>query len=409
VLRAQLDRRGGHGNRFRDISPLYDGQMNLPILLMMAYWAYKSFGIMGVLGFPLMMLAMLYFRQNGMLYVNSVKSYAMTPDQAPFNLSYEEVRFITSDGFSICSWLVKQPKLVKGRNLAPTCLFFHGNAGTIAERLPNVAGLVNQCGVNVMLVEYRGYGTSEGTPTEAGLLADAQAALEALQKRDDIDSRNVFVFGRSLGGAVAVALAHANPGALRGLIVENTFTCIREMAGALFPFLLMIPATWCEALLENHWHSDEIIASLKLPSLFLGGRQDEIVPTAQMDELWSRFTAAGTPERSELVMFETGKHNDTWTLPGYYTPLEKFFRAVDRRSGYSKPGSSDGGATGDGGDLSRGWVDLDYSEMAVSDIKAHLRRRGVAHSQCVEKAELVALMKNTIASSKGKNDLGEDH
>eukprot|EP01047_Picozoa_sp_COSAG01_P063891 COSAG01_NODE_8360_length_2817_cov_3.679176_1_plen_300_part_00 len=235
------------------------GDMNAAILLMMVYWAYKSFGLIGVLGFPAMFLGMLYFRQNGMLYVNAMKSYAMLPSNSHFNLAYEELRIKCADGVHICAWLVTQPGRVGGKNVAPTLIFFHGNAGTIAERLPNTDGLVKQCGCNVLMVEYRGYGTSEGTPSEPGLVADAQGALDALRERSDVDTGKIYVFGRSLGGAVAIKLAHDNPGVLRGVIVENTFTSINSMAMALFPFLQIIPADLCERLLENHWHSDLLI------------------------------------------------------------------------------------------------------------------------------------------------------
>ena len=86
------------------------------------------------------------------------------------------------------------------------------------ERLPNAEGLIKHANCNVLLVEYRGYGTSQGEPTEAGLKADAQGALDHLRGRTDIDTDNPFVFGRSLGGAVAIHLAHSNEGALRGVL-----------------------------------------------------------------------------------------------------------------------------------------------------------------------------------------------
>eukprot|EP01048_Picozoa_sp_COSAG05_P004681 COSAG05_NODE_261_length_12717_cov_4.824061_2_plen_380_part_00 len=377
--------------------------MNLPIMAMMAYWCYKSFGLAGVLGFPCAMLAMLYFRQNGMLYVNSMKSYQMLPDNPHFNLAYEEVKFLTADGFSICSWLIKQPHLTKGRNVAPTLIFFHGNAGTIAERLPNADGLVKKCGCNVLLVEYRGYGTSEGSPTEAGLLADAQAALEMLLKRTDIDTDNLYVFGRSLGGAVAIALAQANPGKLRAMIVENTFTSIREMAGSLFPFLKLLPQNLCEALLENHWHSDSIIHELKLPILFLGGKQDEIVPTAHMSTLWDLYTAKGTPSGATQVFFPTGKHNDTWTLPGYYDYIVKFIRDTGNESSSSSSGGSS--AKGDGAkesDLGDGWEKMEkpVNAMSVGELKSALRKRNIDASKCVEKSEMQKLLEQETAASE---------
>ena len=389
--------------------------MNL-LLCFFAWWAYQNFGLLGVLMFPTMMMAMLYFRQNTMLYVNTMKSYQAQPPR--FNMpDYEEVWLTTRDGVRIFAWLIRGPRPAE----APTMMFFHGNAGTIAERLPNAEGLIKHTGCNLLLVEYRGYGTSGGDPTEAGLLADGQAALDHLRGRKDIDTDNLLVFGRSLGGAVAIALAHANEGALRGMIVENTFTSIREMAGALFPFLAVLPDAWFEALLDNHWHSDEIIGALRLPSLFLAGKQDEIVPPPQMVELWDRLRGAGEPpQHSAFVPFPAGKHNDTWTLPGYYAPIARFLRAA------AKPGTAKGGgateppekepeeekreetdhdgwtrmsAEGEEGDTTPSPLkilsDAAIGDMSVQQLRSSLAKRKVAHGHCVEKAELVELLRDT--------------
>ena len=89
----------------------------------------------------------------------------------------------------------------------PTVLYLHGNAGNIGHRLVNVQGLYNSIGCNVALLEYRGYGRSEGTPSEEGICMDAQAALDFLLTRSDINTEKILVFGRSLGGAVAIDLA----------------------------------------------------------------------------------------------------------------------------------------------------------------------------------------------------------
>ena len=111
------------------------------------------------------------------------------------------------------------------------------------DRLVNIRGLFACTGCNILMVEYRGYGTSEGEPSEDGLKLDAQAALDYLHDaRDDVDGRQIFAFGRSLGGAVAIWLAHKNPRRLRGIVIENSFTSVREMATPIFPFLQYIRA-----------------------------------------------------------------------------------------------------------------------------------------------------------------------
>ena len=110
------------------------------------------------------------------------------------------------------------------------------------DRLVNIRGLFACTGCNILMVEYRGYGTSEGEPSEDGLKLDAQAALDYLHDCDDVDGRQIFAFGRSLGGAVAIWLAHKNPRGLHGIMIENSFTSVREMAMPIFPFLQFIRA-----------------------------------------------------------------------------------------------------------------------------------------------------------------------
>lgn len=103
------------------------------------------------------------------------------------------------------------------------------------------------------MVEYRGYGESGGEPDEEGLQLDAQAGLDFLWSRSDIDRGRIFAFGRSLGGAVAVALGRRNPRRLRGLLIENTFTSVRAMAEPIFPLLKYLPSWAADAMLTSHW------------------------------------------------------------------------------------------------------------------------------------------------------------
>ena len=114
-------------------------------------------------------------------------------------------KYIFRDGTQLHLFLVKQPG--EQSKKVPTVLYFHGNAGNIGHRLLNVQGLYTSIGCNVALVEYRGYGRSEGSPSEEGLYMDAQAALDFLLTRQDIATDKIVVFGRSLGGAVAIDLA----------------------------------------------------------------------------------------------------------------------------------------------------------------------------------------------------------
>jgi pimeloyl-ACP methyl ester carboxylesterase len=137
-----------------------------------------------------------------------------------------------------------------------------------------------------MLVEYRGYGKSEGTPTEKGLVLDAQAAIDHLAARVDIDSKTIILFGRSLGGAVALALCNKRREKVAGVMVENTFLNISEMVDAVFPFLRVVK----NYVLTINWPSHENVTSITSPILFLAGENDELVPPVQMKQVHVRAT-----------------------------------------------------------------------------------------------------------------------
>lgn len=114
-----------------------------------------------------------------------------------FSLPYESVTTRSLDGIQIHMYFIHQPK-ERQRN-APTIIFFHGNAGNMGHRLQNCVGLYHNLHCNILLVEYRGYGLSEGNPSEEGLYMDAKASIDYLYMRKDINHSEIIVFGRSLG------------------------------------------------------------------------------------------------------------------------------------------------------------------------------------------------------------------
>jgi fermentation-respiration switch protein FrsA (DUF1100 family) len=183
--------------------------------------------------------------------------------------------------------------------------------------LPNIAELLRLVKVNVFIVEYRGYGKSTGIPTEGGLQLDAQTALEYLLNRTDINHSKLFVFGRSLGGAVAIDLAARNPDPLKAIVVENSFTSVPDMVDVVLPTL-----RYFKFLSRNQWSSEEKVKSLKMPALFLSGRQDELVPPVMMDRLYESCTSSS----KEFIPFEHGHHMDTWDQDRYYGLLADWLK-----------------------------------------------------------------------------------
>jgi fermentation-respiration switch protein FrsA (DUF1100 family) len=176
---------------------------------------------------------------------------------------------------------------------------------------------------NVLMVEYRGYGKSEGSPSEKGLQMDAEAALQYLQGRSDINTKKIFFFGRSLGGAVALHLytnmikQNPNRYVCSGIIVENTFTSIGDMIDVILPYI-----RYFKFLSRNKWRNFERVQQIPKdqPILFLSGKMDELVPPAMMQQLYDRCSSA----RKEIQYFPYGTHNETWQEPDYFETIERF-------------------------------------------------------------------------------------
>jgi hypothetical protein len=255
-------------------------------------------------------VAMLYFRQSTMLYARCPANMPKTPADNPpkykspeeHNIPHEEVYMKTADGCNIHAWFMthKTPKNV------PTLLFFHGNAGNIGYRLPLLKELYNKGNVNIFAVDYRGYGFSSGMPSEDGLKVDAHTALDWLVRRPDVDNKKIVVFGKSLGGAVAVSLAVDRPHDVKGVILENTYTNIVNLSQDLFPLIKPI-SCGLPYLLHNKWDTVGIISNIDVPIQFISGKQDRVIKPWHMKELCKAAMA-----KNSHVSFASlqGGHND---------------------------------------------------------------------------------------------------
>ena len=142
---------------------------------------------------------------------------------------YEDLRIITPDGESLSAFLIRPSNKRIAKKV--TVLMFHGNAGNIGHRVPIARVIEENAGCNVFMLEYRGYGLSSGVPDEAGLLIDAQTALNYIRQHNDTKEDGIIIYGQSVGGAVAIQLAAKNQDAkdIQGLIIENTFTTMRKL------------------------------------------------------------------------------------------------------------------------------------------------------------------------------------
>eukprot|EP00455_Lapot_gusevi_P024909 TRINITY_DN2602_c0_g2_i4.p1 TRINITY_DN2602_c0_g2~~TRINITY_DN2602_c0_g2_i4.p1 ORF type:complete len:218 (-),score=23.03 TRINITY_DN2602_c0_g2_i4:20-673(-) len=200
-------------------------------------------------------------------------------------------------------------------------------------RLQHLLLFYEKLSCNIFIISYRGYGESQGEPSEAGLQLDAVAAMEYLLNREDVNPDLIFLYGQSLGGAVAISVA-AHPQyahKIRGTIVENTFTCISEVCDQVFPLLKYIKPF----VLRMDWPSLRRMSSVQAPILFLSGLRDELIPASQMEALYQAASSASPSIRHEMVTFPTGTHNDTWMRGGhsYTVAILKFLQTHSRGRG----------------------------------------------------------------------------
>ena len=226
----------------------------------------------------------------------------------------QDIYFTAEDGVKLHGWFIP------AENAVATLLWFHGNAGNISHRLDNIQRLV-RLNLNVFIFDYRGYGRSEGVPSEAGIYKDSQAAYDAVLRLDGVSVDTLFLFGRSLGGICAVQTAMNWPA--KGLLLESVFTNSSDMARKIFP---LIPLGWA---MKSKLDAVSKVPHLRLPKLFLHGTDDEIVPYDMGRKL---FDAAAEPKT--FYSIAGAGHNDTYVLGGdeYFNALNQFITETLKNS-----------------------------------------------------------------------------
>ena len=227
-------------------------------------------------------------------------------DAAELGLEIEDRWFSASDAVQLHGWWIPR------RRALGTVLYCHGSSGSLGHQVGLLA-VLRRLRVNLFAFDYRGYGRSQGEPSETGLFRDARAAWDHLVDKLAVPPREILLFGHSLGGAVAIDCALDRPAA--GLVVESSFTQVRDMARASHP-------GWpLHLVARNQFRSIHKVGRLSMPKLFIHGGADERVPA----ELGRRLYEAAAEPR-ELYLVPGAGHNDVHELGGvrYLRRLARF-------------------------------------------------------------------------------------
>ncbi len=275
----------------------------------------RILGVLGALAYTATCGALVLW-QNRLVFHPS-RVIETTP--SAFHLSYQDVWLpvVSRTGHieHMHGWWVPAAEPKAGMIL---CL--HGKAGSMAG-LITFANRFHYLGLSVLMIEYRGYGDSEGSfPTEFSVYQDAQAAWNYLIQKLQFNPKQIFLYGHSLGGAIAIDLAVRHSEAA-GLIVESSFTSMRQMIAYRKQFW-MFPV---DLLLTQRFDSIAKVRSLRIPVLFIHGTADSVVPSSM-----SQMLFAAAPQPKQLLLVPGADHGNAGELrpAQYFQMVQKFIRTT---------------------------------------------------------------------------------
>ena len=246
-----------------------------------------------------------YLMQSRMIFYPDISGRDLISTPENIGLTYQDVEFVSEDNIKLHGWFIPN------ENAKATVLFFHGNAGNISHRLDSIA-IFHRLELNVFIIDYRGYGQSEGKITEKGTYRDAEAAWNHLNQTQGISAKQIIIFGRSLGASIASKLANKHTPA--ALIIESGFTSVPSMGQRFYPFL---PVRW---LTYFKYDTKEYVKNISCPVMVAHSKNDEIIPYDEGREI---FEAA--PEPKQFLEMQGG-HNDGFIVSGtsYVEGLRSF-------------------------------------------------------------------------------------
>jgi len=256
-------------------------------------------------------LALLVVALVALLLAGCVERMFFYPDSLrytqpqQFGLAHEDVFVTTADGSRLHGWWLPSTGPARG-----SVLHLHGNAANVSNHLPLVAWLP-PAGFNVLMLDYRGFGRSEGRPTLDGVVEDAEAALRYLRTRHGVDGQRLVVLGQSLGGATTLRLLARDSAGVRLAVIEAAFASYRGIArDAARQSLVLAPLVPIASPALPPAKADPVsaLASLRVPLLIVHGTADEVIPFRHSEEL-----AAAAPAGTEFIRVESARHMESLT------------------------------------------------------------------------------------------------
>lgn len=225
-------------------------------------------------------------------------------------LEYDKVQLKTPDGLTLSAWYIP------AENAKFTLLFCHGNGGNITHRLDSIK-IFNRLNLNCLIFDYRGYGDSNGKPSEKGVYIDAQTAYDWLINEKKMSPENIIIYGQSLGGSVAAYLA-SNVKA-KGLIMESSFTSYTDIAQKYYPYMPV------RLFARYSFSAVDYIKKVHYPVLFVHSPDDDIVPFKLGQKL---YAAANEPKKFIEI---SGNHNEGFLHSGqvYYQGLKNWLKYLE--------------------------------------------------------------------------------
>jgi fermentation-respiration switch protein FrsA (DUF1100 family) len=251
-----------------------------------------------------LLVVVVYLMQARMLYLPHVPGRSLDRTPADIGAEFHDLTIETADGVRLHGWYIPGDS---NRVL----LFFHGNAGNISHRLESIRQFL-ALGLSVLIVDYRGYGQSEGRTTEQGIYRDAEAAWQYLTQTKKTPAGQIIVFGRSMGASAAAYLAARHRPL--ALVIESSFTSVPDIAREYYPWL---PVRWLSRLRHS---AQDFVRQSNCPVLVVHSRDDEIVPFRHGEAI---FAAAREPKS---IIEIRGTHNDAYLRDeqNYLAGLQSF-------------------------------------------------------------------------------------